>query len=402
MRILHWDEMFHPNFGYQINVLPVYQKKQGHEVTIMTAEHPENHPTFASFANSKDNIKELDQKFMDETGVKIIRLPIIGVYSGRVIYKPGFIKRINEEKPDVVMCHTSDTLSAMQIIIAHNRVKAPLVFDNHMLEMASNNKLSKYFRLFYKRIVTPIIVKNRFITIRTQNDDYVNRCLGIPSELTPFISFGTDTELFKPNSEKKEEYRKILGIPNDAFVIVYAGKIEKAKGGLILANALKERFNSRKDLYAIIISNKNDDEYSNKVEEVFSKSSNTIIRIGTQPYRELAKYYICGDLAIFARQCSLSFFDVQSSGLPVILEDNNVNIERVSHGNGFVFTSGDSDDLRAQIEKCLSMDNEDYELLRQSSRKTILDNFDYTTIANEYTNILNEERIRQSQRRKRK
>lgn len=31
MRIVHLDQMFHPDFGDQINILPKYQVKQGHE-----------------------------------------------------------------------------------------------------------------------------------------------------------------------------------------------------------------------------------------------------------------------------------------------------------------------------------------------------------------------------------
>lgn len=396
MKIVHWDEMFHPNFGYQINVLPVYQQRQGNEVTIITAEHPERHPTFASFANGNDDILALDKKFCEETGIKIIRLPILGVYSGRVIYKPGFLKAINDEHPDVILCHTSDTLSAMQIIKRHKHINAPIVFDNHMLEIASGNRLRNLFRAYYRKRITPIITKNRFVTIRTQDDDYVMKCLGIPKELAPYISFGTDTDLFKPNEVLKKQYRSQYGIPEDAFVIVYAGKIDNAKNGLLLAKAVEKKFNTDKSVYIIVISNSNHDDYSESVESIFGKSENEIIRLKTQPYRSLSKYYMMADMSVFAKQCSLSFFDVQSAGLPVVLENNSVNVERVSYGNGFTFRSGDLDDFISKIEKCINMPKDDFDRMKMLSRKSILQRFDYNVIAKQYTDLLISEMNRQN------
>lgn len=38
MRIVHIEDFFHPNAGYQINILPKYMVKQGHSVTIVTSE----------------------------------------------------------------------------------------------------------------------------------------------------------------------------------------------------------------------------------------------------------------------------------------------------------------------------------------------------------------------------
>lgn len=401
MKIVHWDEMFHPNFGYQINVLPVYQKMDGHDVTIITSEHPEKHPVFASFSNPNDDITELDRRFSNETGVKIIRLPIYGVYSGRVIYKRGYISAINTERPDVIMCHTSDTLSSIQIIRHNKKLCAPIVFDNHMLEMASSNKLRNAFRLYYKTFVTPIIKKNRYITIRTQDDDYVIRCLGVPSELAPYISFGTDTELFKPDESLKNEMRSKYDIPSDAFVIIYAGKMDKNKGGQLLADAIKCKFETHKDVCVIIIGNILDDEYGEAVRHTLAISENRIIRINTQPYRELHRYYAMSDLAVFPKQCSLSFFDVQSSELPVVLENNNVNCERVSYDNGLVYEMDDISSFRSMIEKYINMDPEEYNKIKKNCRNHILTRYDYRKISKQYTDILYKEMLRQNENIKR-
>lgn len=399
MRIVHWDEMFHPNFGYQINILPVYQKKQGHEVIILTAEKPDEHPTFAAFAQKTD-IAAADKRFEEETGVKIIRLPIHRVVSGRVIYKRGYIKAINALKPDVLMCHTSDTLSAMTIIRRHKKICAPIVFDNHMLEMASENKLRKLFRWCYVHFVTPTIKKMRFITIRTQDDPYVMKCLKVPAELAPYISFGTDSDLFRPDPERRKQFREELGIPQDAFVVLYAGKLSQAKGGLLLAQALEKKLSDKKQVVAVVVGSAEDNEYGHQVDSTFENSENTILRFGTQNYRDLAKFYQISDLALFAKQCSLSFFDVQATQLPVILEDTQVNIDRVQFGNGYVFKAGDLQDFIEKIRHCVEMPDEEYAQMKQRCRENVLSKFDYNDIAQQYTDILIRERDRQNAERK--
>lgn len=294
------------------------------------------------------------------------------------------------------MCHTSDTLSAMTIIWNHKRIHAPLVFDNHMLEMASVNRLRNAFRWFYRCFVTPVIKKNRFVTIRTQNDPYVMKCLGIPEELAPYISFGTDTSLFRPDTERRTAFRRELGISEDAFVVLYAGKLTPGKGGLLLAQALEKELSHDREVAVVVVGSTDPDEYGKQVDETLARSENRLLRFGTQNYRDLAKFYQAADLALFAKQCSLSFFDVQAAGLPVILENTQINLDRIQTGNGFAFTAGDAEDLTRRIRQCIEMPEAEYAKMKQASRAYVVQNFDYNDIARQYTEILEREMCRQN------
>lgn len=388
MKILHWDEMFHPSFGYQINVLAKFQAKQGHEVIIMTSENIENHPTFSGFGN-KENISQEDDLYSKRYGVEIIRLPIHRVISGRVIYKRGYIKRIKDLKPDVIMCHTNDTLSAINIVKRYKSINIPIVFDNHMLEMASKNPLSKFFRMYFRLFITPKIIENKWTVIRTQDDSYVNKCLGIPKSQTPFISFGSDTTLFHPDTNVRKGFREKYGIKQDDFVVVYTGKFNEAKGGKLLAQAFEKKLSNFKfENVTLIAVGNSDGEYGKEVEKIFENSENNIIRIPTQKYVELAKFYQAADLCVFPKQCSLSFYDVQACGIPVLSENNNINIDRLSHGNGYTFESQNVDSFRDGILKCMGMSEEDYAILKKNSNEYVKKNYDYEIISKKYTNIL--------------
>ena len=132
------------------------------------------------------------------------------------------------------------------------------------------------------------------------------------------------------------------------------------------------------------------------MDETLARSENRLLRFGTQNYRDLAKFYQAADLALFAKQCSLSFFDVQAAGLPVILENTQINLDRIQTGNGFAFTAGDAEDLTRRIRQCIEMPEAEYAKMKQASRAYVVQNFDYNDIARQYTEILEREMCRQN------
>jgi glycosyltransferase involved in cell wall biosynthesis len=150
---------------------------------------------------------------------------------------------------------------------------------------------------------------------------------------------------------------------------------------------LKEKFLTEKKVTVLVIGN----TQNSKLEREFTMSDNDIIRLPTQNYIDLPKYYQCADLALFPKQVSLSFFDVQATGLPVIASSNNISDERLSHGNGFTYRLGNIADFRLKMEMCINMDSLSYRKMRDMSRVYIKKNFDYKDIARECTKIMESE-----------
>lgn len=389
MRIVHFDQMFHPEFGYQINILPKFQVMQGHEVYIVTGKADVPHPNFVDFADNED-MDNKDRLFEEQTGVRIVRIDIKRFISGRAIYKRGYRKIVDDLKPDVLFCHFNDTVVGIHYTLISNRLDYPVVFDSHMLEMASRNRFSKLFHRWYRTFIAPLIVRRGLIVVRTQDDPYVEKCLGIPLEQAPFISFGTDTSLFYPDERVRAEFRRSLGISENDFVIVYTGKLDESKGGLFLAEGVKERLNSQfhRNVVVLVVGNSPDSEYGNLVEDTFRRSENRVIRFPTQKYTELPRFYQVADLAVFPKQCSLSFYDAQACGLPVILEDNSVNIKRSNHGNGFVFESANIEDFRRVLFEAVNLEESRLQEMRKNAISYIKDNYDYWNIALQYNEVV--------------
>ena len=393
MKIVHVEDFIHPDAGYQLNLLAPLQRAQGHEVTIVTAQL-DKVPTFLTTFFGRDNMAQRDARFESETGVKILRLPLVGFYSGRAIFSPKLFKHVSALRPDVVFVHGEDTLTGMAFILLSRWLRYPLVFDCHMLEMASLNRFREYFRWFYRTFITPILMREKIPLIRVVDSDFVQKCLGIPLSYTKLLSFGTDTRFFCPSDVGRKRVRSRHGVGNDDFLVIYAGKLDVHKGGKLLAAALAPRLftDNSKPIKFVVIGNA-DGDYGEEVERILASSENTIIRLPTLPYRDLAEYYQAADLAIFPRQCSMSFFEVQSCGVPVLFERNEINSQRALSGSSHMFEPESVEDFRRRIVELAAASPEVHQERCRDSRQFVLENYDYVPIAQKFTDVMEEARL---------
>jgi len=388
MKIVHIEDFVHPDAGYQLNSLAPLQRAQGHDVTIVTGQLDKIPEDLTAFFG-RDNIEERDRQFEIETGVKIIRLPLLGFYSGRAIFAPGLVRTVNRLRPDVAFVHCEDTVTGMTFISLSRWLRYPIVLDCHMLEMASQNRFREYFRKFFRTFITPTILSQQIPLIRVVKSDFVEKCLGIPLARTELLSFGTDTQLFSPNADVRRQMRAELGLNQDAFVVLYAGKLEETKGGKFLAETLLKRLSNTitRPIEFLIVGNTTGG-YGAEVEAIISRSENKIVRRPTAKFRDLARYYQSVDLAVFAKQCSMSFFELQSCGVPVLFETNEINSGRCVNNNAFCFEPGNMEEFRAKMVELAVTPTEVYQQYRTNARQYILDNFDYVPIAQQFTDVL--------------
>lgn len=385
-KIIHIEDFFHPDAGYQVNILAKYLAKEDYEVYIIAAEF-EKLPDYLTKFFGKEEIEKRDLEYSQKYNVNIIRIPLKAYISGRAIYSKRIWKVIKEINPDIVYVHGCDTYIGMQVLRKSSKINYKIITDNHMVDIASKNPLRGLFRAYYRLMVTPYIKKHNIPVLRMVNDEYVEKRLGIPLTQAPIISFGSDTMLFTRSQKIKLSARTELGIDRDDFVICYAGKLDEFKRGKFLAETLVEKFNTKRNLVFLVIGSTNG-EYGAEVEKLFSKSENKILRFPTQKYEDLARFYQVSDVAVFPHACSLSFFDVQSCGLPVISEEMDINIERCSHGNGLNFKEGSMESFRNAIITIANMEDEKFEQMINNSVEFIRMNYDYSRILGEYLQVL--------------
>lgn len=386
MKIVQLEDFFHPDAGYKINILSKYFARMGHETVIITAEL-DKIPDFLVSFFGRDNIEERDREYEWRYGVKIIRRPIRAYVSGRAIFKDNLARLVNSLHPDVLYVHGNDTAAGMWILRHLKAFDCPIVMDNHMVEMASQNPLRKLYRAYYRSFITPIIIKNRIPVIRAMNDDYVERCLGVPLSLAPWISYGSDMLLFHPDKAAGAKFREANGISRDAFVVLFAGKFDESKGGMLLAELTCREIKTDREIVYLMIGNATG-EYGAAVEKRFKDSRYRIIRLPTQKYCDLAGFYQAADVGLIAKQASLNFFDMEACGVPVLSEDNNLNRDRTPCGNGWLFRPDDADDFAARLEHIVNMDSAELEKASENAYNYVKEKYDYYKKALEYMDII--------------
>lgn len=389
MRIVQLEDFFHPDAGYKINILSKYFAKMGHEVIIITAEL-DKMPDYLTSFFGRDNIEARDREYERRYNVKIIRRPIWAYVSGRAIFKDNLAKLANSLKPDVFYVHGNDTAAGMWLLRHRRKLCCPLVMDNHMVEMASQNPLRKLYRGYYRRFIAPIIIKNRIPVIRAMNDDYLERCLGVPLSLAPWISYGSDMMLFHPDKEAGARFREENGISKDAFVVLFAGKFDESKGGMMLAELTCREIETERELVYVMIGNAVG-EYGEAVEKKFAESKYRVLRLPTQKYSELAKFYQAADLGLIAKQASLNFFDMEACGVPMLTEDNNLNRARTNCGNGWLFEPGNVEDFAAKLTEIVNLDDKTLEKTGENAYNYVKTYYNYDDIARQYIEIIQRE-----------
>ena len=386
MKIVQIEDFFHPDAGYKINILSKYFARMGHETVILTAEL-DRMPDYLTSFFGRDNIAARDREYSERYGVQIIRRPIWAYVSGRALFKDDLAELVNSLHPDVLYVHGNDTAAGMWILRHLKAFDCPIVMDNHMVEMASQNPLRKLYRAYYRSFITPIIIKNRIPVIRAMNDDYVERCLGVPLSLAPWISYGSDMLLFHPDKAAGAKFREANGISRDAFVVLFAGKFDESKGGMLLAELTCREIKTDREIVYLMIGNATG-EYGAAVEKRFKDSRYRIIRLPTQKYCDLAGFYQAADVGLIAKQASLNFFDMEACGVPVLSEDNNLNRDRTPCGNGWLFRPDDADDFAARLEHIVNMNSAELEKASENAYNYVKEKYDYYKKALEYMDII--------------
>jgi hypothetical protein len=392
MHILHLEAEFIPQLGYQVNVISRIMASMGHEVTVLSTKLSPNCVRNNQKPYLSENQEVEDTRFTEKYNVRILRSGCLGILSDRHVWSFKTYNLIKELNPDVLFLHNNDTIVTMIYLkFFLKRFKIPVVMDSHMVSFASKNRFAKLFRTFYRFLITPIIVRNNLHIIKTVDDNYLQDAFDIPENLTPLISFGSDTEHFKRSEFKRNLLRKKFGIQENEKVFIYSGKLSEDKNGEFLALSISEEFSSFNYKPVFLIISSNQGEYAEKIESLLEKSKNRIVRIPFKLYSELPDYFSVADVAIIHHAGSLTYFDYLSMGLPVIWPDLDFNRNRSVEGVVKLFRPIDCKSFREKINEFLEMKSEQLNNLNFIARSFVEENYSYKQITNSIIDLMIEE-----------
>lgn len=142
-----------------------------------------------------------------------------------------------------------------------------------------------------------------------------------------FVPNGIDTAAFMqelPPEEKKALQEK-LGISEDDFVIIFAGRLVEGKGILQLSRVFARLpFENRKLLVvgAAFFGSNERSPIQKQLEAILGACMEKVVFTGYVPYGEIWKYYkissCAGFVPIWNEACALTNIEAQASSLPVV------------------------------------------------------------------------------------
>ena len=219
-------------------------------------------------------------------------------------------------------------------------------------------------------------------------DSYLSN--GVSERKLIDLSLGLDFQKYNVVSAKESHSKK-------EFIILFVGNVNPEKGVHVLLEAINK---SELENIKIIFNGRVPDYF----ESIFSHHVEALkhrnISITVNPGEPLRNY---GAASIFVlpsvhESFGLVVLEAMAAGLPVIVSDMVGAKDCVSKGvNGYVFSSGNSDELSMMIKKLYN----NHELVDEMGRQStaIAENYDWSLIVAKLLNLINTSEIIRDERK---
>jgi glycosyltransferase involved in cell wall biosynthesis len=377
MKILHIEDRFHPEVGYQLNFLARLHSPEN-EFVILTSD---SFSIWGNFNSSDIEIK--DKTFSDRYKIKIHRLPaFLAKGNKNNIWIRGLIKKVCEINPDIIYVHCIESYSAARIILNRRLQKYTIITDTHNLynQFRKSSKYKIYMILFSNLVVRKI--NNNYIKVfytAEENRQILLNEYKINPQLVVSGLIGTELNLFYFDRDDGFKLRAELGINYNSIVILYTGKINGIKQPHLILEAIKILESDINEQLTLVFVGSSDQTYYNQFCMVDFVNKNIKTYWHKQaPNTELYKFYSMADFAVFPRHNTLSSLDAQACKLPVIMESDLTNDERLKFG-GLTFESGNIKSLADGIYQLIH-DHKLRKKLGNDGFKYIKENYNYVEI----------------------
>jgi glycosyltransferase involved in cell wall biosynthesis len=374
MKLLHIIDRFNPDLGQEINFL-AKNKSSDIDLTIFTSTSlkPWNIDNIKSIAQNDNLYKEL-------YNVNIIRQKTCFEYGEKLWLKNvnGLIDKI---APDITYVHGIEYITFIRILLTYSTKKRKsfkLFTDTHSLPVFTGGSLFRtFYYSFLRKIVIPLVNKQNITTFYTAEENKVllqDFYRVKPHLIKPFI-IGADLKTFRFDRDQRENQRFDYHIKTDEILIIYTGRLCSQKGPHLILDALDRIQHSICRKVFVLFIGFQDKIYMQKEFNQHLTGKFEIIVEGPKPSDVLFRYYSAADFAVFPLESTLSSLECQACKLPVIMESNSTNKQRLSKG-GMTYENGNINDLSEKIT--IMIQNDSYRSkLSHEGYTYICQNYDY-------------------------
>lgn len=261
------------------------------------------------------------------------------------------IKNLIEENDyDIVHCHTPIAALCTRLACRKQRKKGlRVIYTAHGFHFYKGAPLLNWL-IYYP--IEKICSYFTDVLITINKEDYELAKKKMKAKHVEYVpGVGIDVDKFKNTVVDKAEKRKELGIPEDAFLLVSVGELNKNKNHEVVIRALAE-INNPDIHYAIAGVGPLHDYLL-----YLAKELNLEDRVHLLGYRtDVAEIYKCANLYILPsirEGLNVSIMEGIASGLPVLCGNIRGNIDLVLNEN-LLFSSRNRDSVEKVLNYCFN------------------------------------------------
>lgn len=381
MKIVHViiAAVYKEGYGYQENILPAKHVELGLDTYVVSFDR--NYPG--------------GREYINDDGVKVNLLPINFPRISSLRYVSALIRKtrglyafLDIITPDVIFIHglqAVDSLTVYKWCKKHPTVK--LYIDQHAdYYNTPITKLST--RIYYKTVFGYIARKLsryaiKFWGVTPWRVDYLQKVYGVNPEKTDLLVMGGDEKLVDWGNriDIRRHIRLKYGIPDDVFLVVSGGKIDRAKNIHLLIEAISKL--KDRNVFLLVFGSLTEDmrDYCTPL------FKDNIKYVGWLDSKEVYPYFLASDLAVFPGTHSVLWEQAMASGIPGIFKDWNGGFSHIDcGGNALLLNEISVDILTCEIDRLLK------DLYRYNHMKDVAENlarkkFSYIEIAKKSIDI---------------
>ena len=268
------------------------------------------------------------------------------------------LKKLIEEKEfDIIHCHTpvGGVLTRLAAKNMRRQGKTKVIYTAHGFHFFTGAPAANWL-LYYP--TEKILSKYTDVLITINKEDF-ERAKNFPAGKVEYVpGVGIDIEKIRSTSVNRAGKRKEIGVPEDAYLLISVGELNKNKNHETAITALS-RIKDDKNIHYIIAG---DGVLKNHLADLASNLGleNNVHLLG--PRKDISQLLKTSDCFVFPSYregLSVSLMEAMAAGLPVVCSGIRGNTDLIKDGvNGYLFKPSDAEELAQSLKKVIAGDGQ--------------------------------------------
>ena len=395
MRVLHVFWFYEEGLGYEENHLPFAQASRGIEASLVTSTY--GFPNWGKY-RSREARAVFEAGSIVDRKVLIHRLvPAFHLRTRNVaqVYLKGLRDFIAHFEPDIIHLHTPTGLVTVQALKVARALQIPVVIDFHLwyFNLRPIGSIRKTYYELFRRVILPYYSSTiaRFIPLGPEPQEILSALFGVPKAKMAHSTLGADTIRFSHDERARNEIRAGLGIPKDAIVLTFVGRINPGKEIQTLIEAWV-RLADIHDVFLMIVGPSSQQADESLMLSVPPNLRHRLIVTGFVPNHELPRHMSASDIGVWPGDPGITTIEAMSCRMAVVHSEPVAGRHLTMYGNGRAFHRGQTESL-TQVLHAMLVDRKKLTEMRFNSRRLVEDIYDWNIVAQRteriYEDVLN-------------